>query len=297
MNKHNDMRMRAEAVAYPEDRPRDPPHAYRRRLDQHLVSLTAPDSYEAEQYRKLRYVIEILHQGGEGVVVGICSPAAGDGKSMTAVNLAGALAQDASVRVLLIDADLRRLSDTLKDRLDLGKRTDPGLTDAIHRRDMVLQDVVRHLLPINLAVIPVGSASPAPYETLRSPRLGELIAEARRRYDYVIVDAPPVVPVSDCQLLAKWMDAFVMVVTAHYTPRPMLEEALELMEPKKLLGLIFNRSDQRPSRYYGYGYYGYGGRPAAELADEELVQSRAPSRLPWLQRQLRAWQSTWQRQR
>lgn len=297
MNRNNDMRMPTLKASEPEAQPGDSKHAFRRRLDPHLVSLTAPDSYEAEQYRKLRCVIEILHQGSEGAVIGVCSPAAGDGKSLTAINLAGALAQDTNIRVLFIDADLRRESDALKERLRFGKQLTPGLTDAIHSRNLGLQDVIRHLLAFNLAIIPVGSPSPAPYETLRSARFGELIAEARRRYDYVIVDAPPVVPVSDCKLLARWVDSFIMVVAAHYTPRMMLEEALDLMDEKKLLGVVFNRSDEHTSRYYGYyGYYGYG-KSVAQMRDESDSMQRTRRGMPWLRRYLRELRTAWQRNR
>jgi len=143
------MRAPAPPASGPGQPLREPRHAFRRRLDQHLVSLTAPDSYEAEQYRKLRYVIEILHQESEGVVVGVCSPAAGDGKSLTAINLAGALAQDTDVRVLLIDADLRRESETLKQRLRFGRQLTPGLTDAIHTRGLgTWQPYAHHLEPL-----------------------------------------------------------------------------------------------------------------------------------------------------
>src|SRR5690606_18862478 len=74
----------------------------RKRIDPHVVSLTAPDSYEAEQYRKLRYVLEQRHTPGDALMVGIGSPAPGDGKSLTALNLAGALAQDMGARILLV---------------------------------------------------------------------------------------------------------------------------------------------------------------------------------------------------
>jgi capsular exopolysaccharide synthesis family protein len=233
-------------------------------MDKHVVSLVDPDSYEAEQYRKLRYVLEEIHKGNECLVLGICSPIAGDGKSLTAINLAGALAQDTAADVLLIDVDLRRQSKAMKKNmpyLDLDGR---GLMDAITNTRLSLPDVIQRNSLLNVDVISTGLQSIAPYEVLRSLRFGKLIEEARQNYDYVILDTPPIVPVSDCRVIAKWVDTFLMVVAANHTPQAMLEEALNLMGPEKMLGLIFNRCEKLPLKYYGY--YGYG-RPTAKIAD------------------------------
>ncbi|MGH3631361.1 MAG: CpsD/CapB family tyrosine-protein kinase, partial [Sciscionella sp.] len=224
-----------------------------RSVDQHIVSLVDPDSYEAEQYRKLRYVIEEHHKQGEGLVIGICSPVARDGKSLTAINLAGALAQDASIRVLLVDVDLRRQSETMKGSLPFGNPDGVGLVDVVMGRTLTLRDVIQAIPPfdLNLDMIETGESSVSPYEILRSPKFKEFIVNARRLYDYVILDAPPVVPVSDCRVIGKHVDAFLMVVSANHTPRAMLEEALNLMNPEKMMGLVFNRSEQMSAKYYG----------------------------------------------
>lgn len=239
----------------------------RKRIDPHVVSLTAPDSYEAEQYRKLRYVLEERHTQGDGLLVGIGSPAPGDGKSLTALNLAGSLAQDMGARILLIDADLRRHSTAIRQNLALGNVAVPGLVDAIVTPELNLQKVTRRIAPLNLSFVLTGSRTSAPYEVLSSPKLGELLDEARRNYDYVIVDAPPAVPVSDCRVIARWIDGFLMIVGAHQTPRAMLAEALNILGPDKVFGLVYNGGEELLSKYYGYGYQGYG-RPAREMSNE-----------------------------
>ena len=231
-------------------------------VDLHLVSLVDPDSYEAEQYRKLRYVLEEKRTAGRGFVVGVCSPAAGDGKSLTAINLAASLAQAPDVKVLLMDVDLRLQSASLKSNLRMPKLDGLGLTDAVLRTDITLQDIARPIAGSNVSVVLTGTPSAAPYEILRSARFDGLLAEASRHYDYVILDAPPVVPVSDCRVIAKCLDGLLMVVAAHRTPRGMLEEALDLLGPDKLLGIVFNGSDLMPRRYYGY--YGYAMPTAAK---------------------------------
>jgi capsular exopolysaccharide synthesis family protein len=230
----------------------------RDRIDARLVSLLAPDSFEAEQYRKLRYALEEMRKAGEGSVVAVCSPSTGDGKSLTALNLAGALAQDPAAKVLLIDADIRRRSAVLRDALALGARVERGLVDALLEPGLALEDVELWLPEFNLAVLPAGVRPVPPYELLRSARLGDLIAQARLRFDHVVVDAPPILPVSDCKLLGRWVDAFLMVVAAHRTARHALEEALDLIDARKVLGIVFNRSDASDADGYGYGYGDYG---------------------------------------
>lgn len=232
-------------------------------VDAHLVSLVATDSYEAEQYRRLRLTVERMRKPGESAIVGVCSPVAGDGKSVTSINLAGALAQDPKARVLLVEIDLHRPYTAIVDYLALDNPAGPGLVNVIQDPSLALDEVIRHLPAFNLSVLLGGSHSTSIYEILESDRLGELLAEMRRRYDYIVLDAPPVVPVLDCRLIEKWVDGFIVVVAAHQTPRRMLEEALNHLSPEKVMGLVFNRND-RPSTYtYGYDYaYAHGyGRP------------------------------------
>ena len=230
-------------------------------VDDHLVSLVAPATFEAEQYRALRHAVEQLHKAHDLRVVAVSSPGVGDGKSITAINLAGALAQARDARVLLVDADLRRPS--VAGLLALGGSDGPGLVNAILDPSLTLEQVARLRPPFNLSVIPAGQAPPSPYEVLKSPRLGELLEEARRRYDYIVVDAPPLCTVQDCRVIAQWVDGFLLVVAAHHTPRRLVEEALNVVERSKVLGFIFNGDDQPPSGYSGYsGYYGYFGGSA-----------------------------------
>ena len=84
--------------------------------------------------------------------------------------------------------------------------------------------------------------------------------EARRRYDYIVLDVPPLCPVQDCRVIAHWVDGFLLVVAAHHTPRRLVEEALNVVERGKVLGFVFNGDDHPPPSFYGYhGYYGGGG--------------------------------------
>jgi len=250
-------------------------------VDQHLVSLLAPTAFEAEQYRTLRHIIEQWHKNADLRVVAVSSPAVGDGKTMTAINLAGSLAQAPDVRVLLVETDLRRPS--MIRYLGLGYLSGKGLMDAILEQSLSLEDVVAFCPQFNFAVLPAGRAPTSFYEILQSPRLEELLMEARRRYDYVVVDTPPLTPFPDCRLIGKLVDGFLLVIAAHKTPRKLLEEALNVLEPSKALGLVFNRDDRPVDKYY----YRYGQMPnrdwRARLSQAlgavgDLLQRRRPSR-------------------
>ena len=243
----------AEPVA-----PRQPPADSAGGVDDHLVSLVTPAAFEAEQYRALRHAVEQLHKARDLRIVAVSSPGVGDGKTITAINLAGALAQAPEARVLLVDADLRRPS--VASLLALGGSDGPGLVTAILDPTLTLERIARPRPPFNLSVIPAGEVPPSPYEVLKSPRLGELLEEARRRYDYIVLDAPPLCPVQDCRVIAHWVDGFLLVVAAHRTPRRLVDEALNVVERGKMLGLVFNGDEHPPSGYYGY--YGYYGRSA-----------------------------------
>jgi protein-tyrosine kinase len=224
-------------------------------VEEHLVSLLFPATFEAEQYRALRHVLE-QHRATSGLaVVAITSASVGDGKTTTAINLAGALAQAPGARVLLIDADLRRPS--IAEHLGLvgpAHVERPGLVDILTDSRYGIADVVESRTQFNLSIIPAGLPPRAPYEVLQSARFTELIEEARRDYDYVILDTPPLVAVPDGRLIIKEVDGFVLVVRAHRTPRKLVEEALGLSDPQKCVGLVFN-SDDRPLTGYYRGYH------------------------------------------
>jgi protein-tyrosine kinase len=215
-------------------------------IEEHLVSLLAPTSFEAEQYRALRHMIEQLHRTADFSVIAVSSPDAGDGKTTTSINLAGTLAQAADARVLVIDADLRGANVSVD--LGLDEHMAPGLVDAILDTRLTLDAVVQTLPHLNLSAITAGRLPSAPYEVLKSPRTAELIAEARQKYDYVIVDTPPLVSVPDSRVLEKYVDGFLIVVAAHRTPRRLLEEALNLVDPAKIVGIVFNGDDRHLSR-------------------------------------------------
>ena len=224
-------------------------------MDEHLVSLLTPGAFEAEQYRALRHTVEQMHKSTGLKVIAVTSATVGDGKTTTAINLAGALAQAPDARVLLVDADLRHPS--VADLLGLRGSNSPDLVSAITDPALGLAQVIEERPPFSLSVMRAHQSPSRPYELLKSPRVGALLDEARASFDYVIVDAPPLVGVQDCRVIGDWVDGFLLVVHAHRTPRRLLEEAFNVVDPSKMIGLVFNGDDQPRSGNYSRYYAGH----------------------------------------
>jgi non-specific protein-tyrosine kinase len=226
-------------------------------LDPRLVSFLAPGSFEAEQYRLLRSLVERLRRKkGRTCVVAVTSPAAGDGKTTTAINLAGAFAQAADARVLLVDADFRHPS--VHDRLGAVPATAHGFAEAVMRPQVKLRDAIVWCAALNLSVLTAGETTLTSPEVLKSPRIGVLLEEARQHFDYILVDTPPLAPFPDCRFIEKWVDGFFVVIAAHKTSRKLVQEALSVVDEKKILGLVFNGDDPPLSGYDKYyGHYPY----------------------------------------
>jgi capsular exopolysaccharide synthesis family protein len=201
-------------------------HATQPRIDKRLVSFVDPGSFSAEQYRRLRSQIEMIAAARPLHIIAVTSAEVAAGKTVTAINLAGALAGEHGDRVLLVDGDLRRPSLASKLDLDLGR---PGLSAALSGEPGGLDKFVQRIEGMNLSVLPCEAASSEAYETLSSPRLAALLAEGRRQYRYVIIDTPPIIPVPDSALLRRLVDGYLVVVSAGRTPRKLVGEALNLL--------------------------------------------------------------------
>ena len=224
-------------------------------LDPYLVSLKSPASFAAERYQGLRMTVERLRALRDVRVIAVTSPGAGDGKTVTSINLSGALAHGAKARVLLIDADLRR--PTVATRLGLADGDTRGLADAVTNEGTRIQDVTRTVDGFNLSVVTAGVTAVPIHELLRSARLEAVLNEARHLYDFVVLDTPPLLPVFDTALLARLVDGVLVVVAANRTPRKMLGEALNLLDPAKVLGIVFNGDAKPLFGYYDSSYQRY----------------------------------------
>ena len=223
------------------------------RLDRRLVSLTAPGSFAAEQYQGLRLTVARLLRQRTAQVVAVTSPASGEGKTVTAINLAAALARGVDARALLIDADLHRPS--VARQLNLPAPDAPGFAEVLAAEESPdLAGVVQRVEHTSLAVIPAGTSRTAVLRSLQPQRLTEVLDGLRQRYDFIVLDTPPLLPVFDAALLTRSADVVLLVVAAGQTPRKLLGESLRLLDESKVMGIVFNKDDQPLFGYYD-GYY------------------------------------------
>lgn len=233
--------------------------------DERLVSLIAPATIEAEQYRTLGLMLEQRRHSGLLQVVAVSSPTMGDGKTVTSINLAGALAQSPQSRVLLVDADFRKPS--VSAQLGIRENSALGFRDAILNPDLALKDIVQRLPGSTLSVLTVGRSQVMPHEVIKSTRFSEVLDEARREYEWIILDTAPLVLAPDCLMMGRSVDGFVIIVCAHKTSRKELGEALNILGPSKLLGMVFNHDD---TLLHSYGYKTY--LSASQAQQEDLHQ-------------------------
>ena len=210
-------------------------------VDDHLVSLLEPTSIAAEQYRAVRLAIETFRHERGTRTVGITSPGRGEGRTITAINLAGALAQSADARVVLVEVDLRHPAVARA----LGMPPGRGLSSYLLDASMAPEAVIARPANVAFAVVTAGAASSMPYELLKSPRLAALLAALRERFDYVVLDTPPALPYPDVGILRDIVDGFVVVVRANRTPREMLRDCTNVIGRQKGLGLIFNDDERQ----------------------------------------------------
>jgi receptor protein-tyrosine kinase/non-specific protein-tyrosine kinase len=217
------------------------------RLNRVLVTALDPHSPAAEQYRAVRTRIAQSENGRYYRALLVTSPAAGDGKSVTALNLALAMAQEFHREVLLIDADLR---DPSLHRL-VGIPNRPGLSDVL-MGEATLEDAMVSLPDYRLTVIPAGSAVDRPTELLGSAEMRRLVDALRTQFDRIIFDTPPAAPLADVGVLSPLVDGLLLVVRAGRTQRPAIDRALEDIDPARLIGLLLNDVEQ-PVTEYAYG--------------------------------------------
>jgi capsular exopolysaccharide synthesis family protein len=215
-------------------------------LQRLVVSKTVPPLF-VEQFRSLAAMLLQAQpeQPLRSVIITSASP--GDGKSQVAVNLALTLAESYQRRVLLIDADLRR--PTLH-RL-FGVPNTNGLSEAL--RPLADEQAATLRIDEGLTLLPAGRPEGNPLGSLSSERMKHLVEEAASRFDYVIVDSPPVGVLADGRLVAETVDAAILVVRAGVTRLPDLQAAAETIGRERILGIVLNAVD--PGAIRGEGYY------------------------------------------
>jgi succinoglycan biosynthesis transport protein ExoP len=220
-----------------------------------LIVQDDPHSVRAEAFRTLRTNLQFLEVDAGGRSFVVTSSVPSEGKTTTSVNLAIALA-DAGAQVVIVDADMRRpkLADYM------GIEGAVGLSDVLISRAS-LADVLQPWGRGNLVVLPSGAIPPNPSELLGSKAMATLIHELESEFDVVLVDLPPLLPVTDAALVSKLTRGALVVVAAGRTHKGEFAGAIAALENvgAKVAGVILTMLPMKGPDAYGYGRYGYGG--------------------------------------
>ncbi len=225
--------------------------------ENNLVFLTdGANAVSQELFRTLRSRLYQARGTNPLEVIVVCSALPGEGKSFVSANLAHAFAQQSDRRVLVVDADIRRAGGL---STFLGAPATPGLTDYLIG-ERSAEDIIQTGPLENLYLIPCGRRVSTPGELIGNSRLGTLIEQLRPAFDWIIIDTPPVLPISDARAIADLSDGVLMVVNARSTLAHLAKRGVQEFRRDSLLGVVLNRMSGLPAAYYSeYGYgYGYG---------------------------------------
>lgn len=240
-----------------------------------LVVQTDPHSPRAEAFRRLRTNLQFLDVAERLSAIVVTSSLPTEGKSTVAVNLAITLS-DAGSRVVIVDADLRRPSVAEY----MGVEGQVGLTTVLIGKAS-LDDVVQPWGNGNLHVLPSGQVPPNPSEMVGSTAMAWVISELTKRYDLVIIDTPPLLPVTDAAILARLVDGALVVTGANRLHRHELADAMGSLEAvgARVLGVVVNHLARKHGEGYSYHYYG-SDENAPRQQRRSTTRSRRAARPP-----------------
>ena len=238
------------------------------RVEPHLVAITQPRSAYCEQFRSLR--TRVLHAGERKKMQAFVVTSSGiaEGKTLTALNLAWLLAQTDGVRALLIDSDLRQPCATDY----LGIERPAGLSEVLAGTATLEETIVR-LEPAGLHLLPGGVPRDDVAELLSGPKFGRVLADVRRMFNYIIIDAPPLGIFTDATVLINRADGALLVVRAGKTRYAVIDRLLEQLPRERMLGVVLNRAGEQldeSSYYYQRRYKRKGEEPQPPVAETTI---------------------------
>jgi len=232
-----------------------------------LVTQVRPQSQMAESYRALRTSLLLSNLGAPPKVIMVTSALPQEGKTTTSINTAVVLAQK-GVRVLLIDADLRRPS--IHKTLGMGPHS--GLSNVLTGSATMELAITRSTILPNLFILPAGTPPPNPAELLASANMRDVLNQLREEYDHIVIDTPPSLSVTDAVVLSPRADAVVLVIRSGQTTKQALRRSRDILMQvnAKVVGVLLNAVDlSSPDYYY---YYEYQGKYNRYYRDEDSSQ-------------------------
>jgi capsular exopolysaccharide synthesis family protein len=210
-----------------------------------LVSMWRPLSFVAEQYRVAATRLELMGGDRKNTVVVVTSAVMGEGKSSTALNLGYVLAKDLDRRTLVLDCDFKRPMQ----HIYAGVWQQPGLAEVL-RGVKPVEDCLQRMGDLGPWILSAGSVADSPLTLSKMHEIADLLTELREKFEYIIVDAPPVLPLADMHVLVSMADVLAYVIKASVTGRDVVQKALKALGDTGNIGIILNGLDAHTTPYY-----------------------------------------------
>lgn len=239
-----------------------------------LITVNEPTSFISESYKMLRTNINYMNVDTDIKVILVTSSTAGEGKTTTSTNMAITFAKTGK-KTLLVECDLRKA----RVHKICSLPQEPGLTNILTEKTSMAAVIKKIDGVDNLDIITAGHLPPAPAELLASHALENLIDEAKNEYDTIILDAPPVLNVTDAAILQRVCDGIILVVAAGETKKDAVRQAKRNLDKvnARLLGVVLTKIDQKSKGYYYYGYMDYYNKEDGKNKSKKKKTSVKPS--------------------
>ena len=221
-------------------------------IDNNMVTLLKPHSFEAEQFKILRTNLLFPSSGKSPRTIMVTSAVPDEGKSLITANLAVSIAQSIQEYVLLIDCDIRRPCI----HTQFGYGTVPGLSDHLSKGIPVSSLILKTIVN-KLSILPGGTLRHNPSELVSSQQMSRLLQEVKYRYSdrFIVIDSPPPKLTAEASALSRQVDGVLLVIEYGRTSREMVSDLVNTIGKEKIIGVVFNKLDMRFAHYYGLGKY------------------------------------------
>jgi non-specific protein-tyrosine kinase len=216
------------------------------------VLMVPHNSFSAEEFRKIKTQIFLRFPNPPNSIL-ITSTVPQEGKTLVAVNLAMAISKEIHRKAILIDGDIRKPSIRLEK-----SRNSKGLSNFLSDGTPLSEILIDSEME-NLRIIMAGPSTNRASELIGSKRMGELLKSLKEFGDnaYMIIDSPPIISTTEPTLLSEIVDGIILVVMADRAPRESIKKAMKSIDRQKIIGIVFNQIDVKPSSYYSKYYYKY----------------------------------------
>jgi len=222
------------------------------RIDENMVTLIKPQSFEAEQFKILRTNLLFPSSGKSPRTIMITSSMPDEGKSLISANLAISIAQSIQEHVLLIDCDIRRP----RVHTEFGFGDVAGLSEHLSR-GIPISSLLLKTIVDKLSILPGGRPPFNPSELVSSQQMSKLLQEVKYRYSdrFIIIDSPPPKLTAETSALSRQVDGILLVIEYGRTSREMVSDLINILGKEKIIGIVLNKLDMRFAGYYGMGKY------------------------------------------